>query len=275
MSRVDDVMLMAYVDGEVDPATAREIEKSIADDAELAARARAMRDSAALARAAFTDVLHEPVPHRLAAIFDKVKFAEPAAGQVIRLTGAMRVRQIAGMALAASIALAVFGVAGLYMTGRLTPPSGLQFAASDRWLDHVAGFYTVYSGTLVREERMLIDFASDDIPELEKWFGAKLNRSLQVPDLSSLGYAIQGGRLLVIGGEPAAQFIYNSPQGELVGLVIAFTPDPDLAAREELRKDVNIVHWRKAGYAYAFVGKLPFAALREIADKAWRELDTI
>jgi anti-sigma factor RsiW len=65
MERVDDVMLMAYVDGEVDAATAREIEAAIAADPAVAARAQRLRNSAVMARAAFADALHEPVPERL------------------------------------------------------------------------------------------------------------------------------------------------------------------------------------------------------------------
>src|SRR5258708_13773888 len=65
MSGVDDVMLVAYVDGEVAPMTAGEIEASIAADSSVAVRVQHLRASAVLARSGFTDVLHEPVPDRL------------------------------------------------------------------------------------------------------------------------------------------------------------------------------------------------------------------
>jgi anti-sigma factor RsiW len=66
MARVDDVMLMAYVDGEVDATTARQIEHAIATDPELAARAKMFRESAALLRGAYAEAMHEEVPQRLA-----------------------------------------------------------------------------------------------------------------------------------------------------------------------------------------------------------------
>lgn len=287
--RIDDVMLMAYVDGEIDTATAREIERSLAADPALAARTRALRESATLARSAFAGALHEPVPEHLTAVFNRAAAAalqstavraaaQPAVAENANVVPLRRTprstRQVVGWAVAASVAIAAVGLGGLYTTGRLTPPAGLQFASGDRWLDHVAGFYDVYSSTLSREERQLVDFNAADIPELEKWFGARLQRKLVVPDLSSKGWTIQGGRLLVIEGRPAAQFIYNNG-GELIGLVIAFTESRDASAAVAQRKDVNIVHWRKAGYAYAFVGHLDPANLRELADQAWRDLDTI
>lgn len=52
MTRVDDVMLMAYVDGEIDATTARQIEQAIGGDPALAARAKMFRDSASLLRGA-------------------------------------------------------------------------------------------------------------------------------------------------------------------------------------------------------------------------------
>ena len=47
MVRIDDMLLMAYVDGEVDAATAREIETALAGDPSMASRLAAFRGSAA------------------------------------------------------------------------------------------------------------------------------------------------------------------------------------------------------------------------------------
>src|SRR5689334_19555411 len=91
LQRVDDVMLMAYVDGEIDSETAHEIERAIAKDAGLARRARAMRDSSAFARAAFAEALHEPVPDRLIAVLGAgaigAAAATAAAAQMTAATG--------------------------------------------------------------------------------------------------------------------------------------------------------------------------------------------
>lgn len=60
MARVDDMTLMAYVDGELDSATEREIEGQLFRDPGLAARARALRETNALLAAAYKQALHEP-----------------------------------------------------------------------------------------------------------------------------------------------------------------------------------------------------------------------
>ncbi len=275
-ARMDDLLLMAYVDGEVDAATAREIEATIAADADVAARVRALRDTGAFARSAYADVLHEETPRRLIATVTRFSPAAaiPVVGRIIELRP-RRVARVLAWAAAAVLAALVIGSGGLMLTGTLSPPSGLQLASSDRWLDHVAGFYEVYAKTKIEEERLLVDFDATDLPELNRWFGARLGRPLQVPDLSAKGFHIQGGRLLIIGGKPAAQFLYYAESGDLVGLVVAFSDESNHKARQDRRKDLNIVHWRKAGYAYALVGKLEMPKLQGLADDAWQALDTI
>ena len=288
MSRMDDVMLMAYVDGEVDAATAREIEAAMAADPSVAARAQRMRDGAAITRAAFADVLHEPVPDRLVTALaggGAVGAATAAAAaNVVRLEprgSHTPAHGVMGWAMAAGLAALIVGYsAGRYTTVVPTADPSVQVAsvtspggAGERWLDHVAGIYQVYTSSLAQKDKLLVDFSAEDVPELEKYFGTKLNRKLAVPDLSARGFAPQGGRLLIIGGKPAAQFLYTSATGDLVALVVAHSDAPYLPAQSDRRGDVNIVHWRNNGYAYAFAGTIDHLKLQDIADRVWRDLE--
>jgi len=271
MTRVDDVMLMAYVDGEVDAATARQIEHAISTDPAVAARARLFRESASLLRGAYADALHEKVPDRLIAALGKA--AQPT--NVVAMPARRSARQVFGWAIAASLAAIVISGGGAYWyvkEDRAVMQEGIQTAAAERWLDNVTGFYDIYDAALKKEDRKLVDFRADDIPELQNWFSARLNRPLSVPDLSAQGFHPQGGRLLIINGKPAAQFTYVSDRGELVGLVIAFTTAGYQPARTARRHNLNIVHWRDNGYAYAFVGTVELSRLEQLADKAWRDL---
>lgn len=63
--KVTDEMLMAFVDGETDEATAAEIERILAADADLAARAEMFRASRKLVRDAFGGAHREPAPEAL------------------------------------------------------------------------------------------------------------------------------------------------------------------------------------------------------------------
>jgi anti-sigma factor RsiW len=270
MTRVDDVMLMAYVDGEVDAATARQIEHAIGADPNLSARAKMFRESASVLRGAFAESLHEEVPDRLVAAL------KPLAGKgnVVPMSASRPVRRVLGWAMAASVAALVIGSGSTYWYVSGHPPlsDGMQIVSADRWLDHVSSFYDVYNTEMKKDDRLLVDFKADDIPELANWFSARLNRPLSVPDLSAQGFQPQGGRLLIINGKPAAQFLYRSEAGELVGLAIASDPGGYQPARTAQRHNVNIVHWRNNGYGYAFMGTIELPRLEKLADKAWRDL---
>jgi anti-sigma factor RsiW len=260
---VDDETLMAWCDGELEPEIAARVADRVARDPKLAARARAFRRSAELARGAMAPVLAEPIPARL---LDAVRAPAKSAGIVAFRPRAPR--KALGWALAASVAFAaVLGAA---------TPDGLHFAsASDRWLDNVAGSYEVHSTTQTAEGRLLVDFGPEDIPQLAQWFGAKLNRALAVPDLSAQGFALQGGRMVVVGGRPAAQLLYANGTGELVMLAIAFSDAGERAARAAKRGETDIVHWHRNGYGYAFAGRIGVERLRAIADRAWSDLESI
>ena len=281
--RIDDVMLMAYVDGEVDAGTAREIEGAIAADPGVAARVRALRATAGLARGAYAGVLHEPVPERLLAALQAPAASAAAGGTVVALRPraprpASAWRTAAWAAAAAVLAVAVFAAGnrtGFVRLGAPSPSAQLASADTDRWLDNLAAFLREYDGTLQKEQRLLVDFGAEHISELETWFSARLNRRISVPDLSQFGFQPQGGRLLIIGGKPAAQFLYAGEGNTLVGLVVALTDQPQRSGRLDARDDVNIVHWRENGYAYAFVGKIDGQRLWRMADVTWSALKPI
>jgi anti-sigma factor RsiW len=278
-ARIGDETLMAYADGALDAAEAARVAGIAARDRDVERRISTFRQTAVLARAAYAPVLDEAVPQRL---IDAVRTtpAAASAGNVVafkkKSAAASPVRAWAGWAVAASLLVFVgLGASGQF-AGRLDPVlGGLQLASSDRWLENVAGFYAVAEATQTSEGRLLVDFTAADVPELGKWFGAKLNRNLAIPDLTVHGFALQGGRMVIVGGKPAAQLIYTNTANEMVGLVIAFSQTGERSARSEARQNVNLVHWHRGGYGYAFAGRIGADRLKALADQAWNDLEAI
>ncbi len=270
--KLDDEMLMAYADGALDATAAARVARTALADRDVARRIEMFRHTAMLARAALAPVVDEPVPARLVAIV-----REAPAGNVVALRPkAGGIRRPLAWAVAASVALFVMLGAGGVFTGRIQPQiGGLELASTDRWLDNVAGFYNVAEATQASEGRLLVDFTTEDMPELGKWFGAKLNRNLALPDLTAQGFALQGGRMLIVGGKPAAQLLYKNGANEVVGLVIAFSERREQGPRADMRQGVNVVHWHRGGYAYAFAGRIDSQRLRALADQAWADLEAI
>ncbi|MGB8182963.1 MAG: NepR family anti-sigma factor, partial [Stellaceae bacterium] len=67
MQRPSDETLIAYLDGELDEPDTLEVIRALACDERLQAHAERLNASARLIRAAYDDVLREPVPDRLIA----------------------------------------------------------------------------------------------------------------------------------------------------------------------------------------------------------------
>ena len=137
MTKLDEETLMAYVDGELDPRRAAEVEALLAEDAEARATVQMFRDSAALVRGAFDPILREPVPERLLAAVNA-----PATGKVRDIRSARRGTPSRFLpqttwARAAAVALLVGAGAG-YLTAQWQP-AGLdptaRLAVSDALLN--------------------------------------------------------------------------------------------------------------------------------------------
>jgi anti-sigma-K factor RskA len=115
MNPIDDDTLQAYVDGELDAASAARIDAALAHDAVLARRVDRARDVRAQLRAVFDPVLNEPVPARLSALLQppSAQSATPATSPVMPAGGHGVTRRrtthrrwfVPSAALAASVAL--------------------------------------------------------------------------------------------------------------------------------------------------------------------------
>ena len=151
MNPIDDDTLQAYVDGELDAASAARIDAALVHDEVLARRVRQARAVRAQLHAAFAPVLDEPVPARLSALLQprSMQAAIPATPLVMPAgrhgTGTPRRRTarrwfVPGAALAASVALLAVALWWWLPGGDLVRMQGGQpFAAGalNRALDRV------------------------------------------------------------------------------------------------------------------------------------------
>lgn len=113
--KVNDEMLMAFVDGELDAATAEEVRRATERDAGLARRAEEFRTASQWSKEAFAGILREPAPERLV----NAVLARPSNVLPLR----RRWLPAQALPLAASIAI-LFGAAG-YWLGQQQPPQDI------------------------------------------------------------------------------------------------------------------------------------------------------
>lgn len=112
MSRFEDEVLLAYVDGELDAARAAELEAAMDGDPVLAGRVARHMELRTAASGAFAGVLDEPVPERLILAAGSEGVARPAFGRP------------RGFGLPQWAAMAACLVAGVLVGRGLTPAEG-------------------------------------------------------------------------------------------------------------------------------------------------------
>ena len=117
MPQFEPIVLVAYVDGELDEETRRAVERAMVEDSKIAETVRELRDSAAWLRSDLGDAAHEPVPARL---LDTVYRGESGTGDpkgLRRLHWSMQPFLGGLTKMAAAIALLLVGVTGGYWGG--------------------------------------------------------------------------------------------------------------------------------------------------------------
>ena len=285
MQKHSDEALVAYLDGELDPAEQRHVEAWL--DADPAARERisTFAHSADLVRGAYADIVNEPVPERLlaAARGETAAAAQLTEAEIVVLPPRRTARPVPGrrryIGLAAAAALfgMMIGGTGTYLgmgllpRGSETQQTQLAAAAAQRvWLDNAAASYKL---AVNAGDGMLVDVpASNDPREALQRISQNVPQ-VRLPDLKPWGLTLRGARLVVVDGRPAAQLVYVADDKALgaVTLVISAAKQPDVSPTVERRQDVNLLYWRNQGRAYALVGQADTGYLWGIAnDIAWQ-----
>ena len=262
--RPDDTILTAYVDGELDAPGVAEVERAMAADPAIEQHVRTLLDSTATLRSAFNAPIHEVVPARLLAPIN-------APRNSTRRGGFQR-----SMAIAASIAVAMVAGIALYAGAGFELPYRIVATPHNNWLTSVANYHTTYVRTAARGERHLVDIGGEDFSYLETWFGKRLTRNVHLPRMEHVGYRIQGGRVMFVESQPAAQFFYKAAgSDDVVSITIAQTQRKDTGWTVTKRNGVNVIYWRKSGYAYVFAGIVDRQTLHSVVASLPNDIEKI
>jgi len=246
--RINDDDLHALADGRLPPERQAAVDAAIADNADLAARVSFYRRLSAGLHTGYDFMLNEPVPERLTA----------------RLQRRTRLPLARVAAVAALLAV---GAAGGWLAHDMIedykhPAEALADLAADAHL--------VYSSDVSHP----VEVPSQEKDHLQKWLSKRLDRPIQVPDLSAVGYEFLGGRLLPADGEMAGQLMYQSVTGNRVSLY--FVPASDLhetAFRFIRVETVSVYYWHDDSLVYALASELPRDQLKTICNEVYRKLN--
>lgn len=242
--------LHAYVDGQLSPERRAQVEAYLATNSDAAQRVAAYREQNELLAELFEPVEQETVPRRLkiAAKTRRPRFAWRYA------------------AVAAWTAIAVGG--GWLMRGAVIEAPVVAY----RIVDHAAVAHAVYTP----EVRHPVEVTADQKEHLVKWLSKRMGEPLHAPELFDQGYHLVGGRLLPGDNGPAAQFMYESSQGDRLTLYAMANSraDPrETAFRYGENDGVRVLYWMNGPLGYAVVGDVDKGALLDIAHAVYQQVN--
>jgi anti-sigma factor RsiW len=244
----DELQMNAYYDGELDPASAIEFERRLADDESLKARyARLL----SLRRAVRSLPQYEMPPGLQARIKSTLDADRPSQADRPGQAGhpaQMRRLSHRSWSFQALAAAAVFG-AVISSSVMLTMERYDQ--RDDVARQVVAGHIR---GQLATQP---FDVASSDRHTVKPWFTSRLPESPQVPDLAAQGFVLIGGRVDVIGHDPVATIVYK----HAAHTVSLTTLPPGQSVSDQAVAGYNVRSWSDAQFTYIAVSDLSSADL--------------
>jgi anti-sigma factor RsiW len=243
------LLVHAYVDGELDPAHALEVERQLAADPALAAERERIE---ALRRAIAQQLPRESAPPGLARRVEAALGLRPAR-TASHPSWTRAASHPSWRALAASVAVAAFlGSGATWLV--LSPGPGDA--------DMIVGNHL---RALMAPQP--VDVGSSDQHTVKPWFSGRIPEAPRVVDLSSEGFPLVGGRIDVVGRTPVPTLVYRHRQ-HLISLS-ALPLGRAAPIPPEQIAGYNIVSWTENGLAYWAVSDLAAADLNAFA-KAFR-----
>jgi anti-sigma factor RsiW len=235
-----DLLIHAYLDGELDVVTAVAIEKRIEGEPGIAKQASEIR---ALRMILGTSFPREPPPPHLKQRIDNLLRSKAVP---YRPTWTL---------MAASLLATIALSSASTMIALRTPTSS---ALTNELVDG-------HLRSLIAQQAT--DVASSDRHTVKPWFNGKVTQSPRVKDLSEAGYPLAGGRVDVLDKVAVPTLVYNRRRH-----VISLTAVPAAGATPTTISvnGFNIVRWNDEGISYWAISDLNSAELNEFT-KLYRQ----
>jgi anti-sigma factor RsiW len=270
--KTDDLMLMAYVDGELAPEESREVEEHIRASSEAAELVALLQASRLDYKQAFAAQKLPPVPESLTRNIEAMarahsnKSSAPGANDpsVPTLSGVpaavpvrSRLRAVPTWLAAACVAGAFCGGLFLRPGSLLSPgapsPGNAAMASSglSPWVTAAVGYQQLYTRDTLAyadENPAATSKIVDDIRRDDKL-------ALRIPDLSSAGLTFKSVRRLNFNNKPLVQIVYLPEKGPPIALCVMKGMKSDQAVATQVVDTMHVVTWRQAELSYALIGK--------------------
>ena len=245
---IDDALLVAYVDGELDDVIRQRVADLIEKNASVRDRAAMFRRSTDLLRSALSGNEFMDVPEQLVSRTTKIVKHNPRP-------------RLAWLSLPVAAA-----IVGLVVGNLALPPNlGVGQSSSGRLasiLEDVRDYYVVHA----RETEHVVEVPASRRDHIEAWLGDRVHYPFTVPDLSSRGLTFLGARLVAISDGVVAQLMYVDGGGEQLAICIGFTEGKLDAPLQSIQQGrIQVIGRAEGHHAFVVVGLKSDPAVESIA----------
>ncbi|RQU49561.1 anti-sigma factor [Burkholderia cenocepacia] len=280
--KMDDVLLMAYVDGALTSHQRAEVDRAIRTSVEIATRVALLEASVLPYQRAFQRHPWLPVPQSL--IRTVADIAHAHAPPSTRPVGGGDHRQISGPAQPGVRGrpstpvrsrvrmmapwLAVAFVAGAFCSAavlRFAPPpaSVVARARMSPWIMAAVNYQRLYTRDTVAFDSANFAAAAQTIDTIRRDDGL----GIRIPDLRSAGLTFKRIQRLNFNRKPLVQIVYLPDQGAPVALCVMKDERPDTVPDRQQVGNMDVVTWRRSGVAYALIAAPGDADLGALGDR--------
>jgi anti-sigma factor RsiW len=236
--------LHGYIDGQLEPGRAEQVEAYLAAQPGVAARVEAMaRDRAAL-RDALKPAAELPVPPEL---------------RVTALRARLRLVLSLPRATAAAAALLIVGGAsGWFLHGGAIDQDVARAETPMR--DAVAAFRVFAS-----DSSLPTSLTPETVTVAARAIAAQLGQAVPVPDLQAQGLSLVGGQVLATEMGPALLLIYQDPRASRLTMYVRPRPRHEGDGGERFDDGIATRFWFRDGLGFALSTDLPNANLLRVS----------
>jgi anti-sigma factor RsiW len=246
-----EILLHAFIDGELDAGHARDVEAHVATCAACAEKLdafRTMRQAMAAidlkqsAPASLRGRIEAALPAPSAQVIAPGNFFQPSRRTFF---GGFAVGSALSAAIAASLVLTVFR------------HDQNQQVADEVVSAHIRSLQAGH----------LIDVETSDQHTVKPWFNGRVDVAPPVVDLTAQGFTLLGGRLDYVDGEPVAAVVYQRRK-HVINLFVAQRLGANQAsAVAQTIQGYSVRHWSEAGLDFWGVSDLAGDELDEFVQK--------
>jgi anti-sigma factor RsiW len=289
---MDDIQLMAYVDGELTQREREDVEQAMRASPEIAERVALFSASALPYQHAFAHQKLPPVPERLSFAFAQPGGAYLAAQDATSRANPAHVRTAMrspfriAPGLAARFSLP--GLAAAFAAGALSCALVLHFAVDgphsepaaitqsqhlmaanvSPWVAAAVTYQQLYTRDTVAFDALTPEVASQVIAQIHSDDGVMI----RVPDLRAAGLTFTRIQRLRFHNRPLVQIVYLPKTGLPVALCVMKDDKPDATMIHQHVESMNVLTWRRANLSYALIASVDDDQLMAIGKQISRSM---